>query len=151
MIFSSIMNHSFEPILVSELVESVHQICLNLSSTDQNSIKSIDQEPESEFWLSYWSVTWLEMSQNSCVSNPMMNESFGASVPPTVTELRKQFDSGRRQWAADMNTHEPSTWIKGPNQRFDCFSSFTWKGELMETSLFPLYALETSLLGALII
>ncbi len=89
-------NHSFKPILFSELVEPVHQIRLKrlkqFTAGATQIYKLLNQNSLSDTWQSLW----LKMSQSTGVSDPVMNESFRAPVPPTVTELSKQFDSDRR-------------------------------------------------------
>ncbi len=98
-------NHSFEPVLFGELDELV-QISLN-----QNSL--------SDAWLSLR----LEMSRNTAVYLILWWMIwFSAPVPPTVTELSKQFDSDRRQ----IRVWYVHTWTESLNERFYGFSLFMW-------------------------
>ncbi len=102
---SSRTNHSFEPVLFGELDEPV-QISLN-----QNSLSDA------------WQSLRLEMSRNTAVYLILwwMNW-FSAPVPPTVTELSKQFDSDRRQ----IRVWYVHTWTESLNERFYGFSLFMW-------------------------
>ncbi len=69
------MNHSFESVLFNELVEPVHQIGLNFlqqfTARAAQIYKLLNQNSLSDTWLT---PTPTEMSQNSSVSDPVMNE-----------------------------------------------------------------------------
>ncbi len=84
--------------------------------------ESLNQNSLSEAWQSLQ----FKISQNRSISDPMMN-SFSTAVPPTVTELRKQFGPMSRWYA--------HAWTKNWNHGVKCNSLWFLivyvKGELI--------------------
>ncbi len=131
------MNHSFEQIIFSELDESVHQIGLNrlnqFTVQAAQIYKLLNQNSLSDPWQSIW----LEMSQNSSISDPVMNELIQCFSPPAVTELRKQFDSDRRPFLMVFVTLEHKSSLK--QHRYICSNNqqYTVWVKIINFSLMP--------------
>ncbi len=136
-------NHSFEPVLFSELDESVHQIRLNHLKQFVAQAAQIYKLLDQNSLLDAWQSLWLEMSQYTGITDPMMNKLIQCS------------SSSNSHWTEETvrlgpKTDEPLIWAcvnrtlewKGEMKVFNAFSWFMWKGELMNTSLFILYVLD---------
>ncbi len=103
------INHSFEPVLFSEMGEPPAETVAIQAA--QMLLKLL--KPNS-LWDA-WQSIWLKMSQNTGVYDPMRPQfanSYSAPVAPTVPEQKEETVLTR------IEELEPSTWMKRWNNVF---------------------------------